>query len=214
MRKSSLGFALTAAAGAVVLAATPALAATWTVSGGGPITGTAITNIVTTDTVTGKQVTCTASNTSGTLTNGTNLSNPLGSITSVTFSSCSGLGFSFTSVVASGTSTINGDSYDSTTGVTTGHISGIHIELQTNPASNCDLILDGTGGGNTGVVSGTYDNTSGVFTLNSKAGIGDTLVATVVAGCVGLTQTGDAITVAGDYSVTNSSGGIPQITSP
>src|SRR3954464_863327 len=93
MRKSSASaLVATAAAASAFAIATPAFAATWTVTSGGTISGTlkSGTNAVLKDTTTNQSITCTVASAGGSVPNGTGLSGTgIGSITSATFGTSS-----------------------------------------------------------------------------------------------------------------------------
>src|SRR5579859_4860836 len=65
--------------------------ATWTITPGGAVTGSASTTTLK-DTKTGTTLTCASSATSAKLKSGSGQTNPIGKITSVTFSTCTGPG--------------------------------------------------------------------------------------------------------------------------
>jgi hypothetical protein len=215
MRKRTAGLAISAAASAVVMVtAMPAFAMAGSITNGGTITGTS-SSVSVTDQVTLKTVTCTVASAGGTLPNTTTPSNPLGHITSQSFSGCSGGGFTFTSVTVTfptGGQSINAAGVTAS-GVTPGKVTGIKIEAKTSPSTTCDVILSGdsTGATANGVASGSYTNSNGRLTLNPNVGGGDTLVAHVVSGCTGLASTGDAGKATGTFIVKNASNAIPQI---
>lgn len=178
------------------LAAGPAMAATtWTVSPGGSISGTAGTTTLT-DTGTGSKLTCTSSSTSGTVKSGSGLSGAgIGSISSLTFSGCTGFGFSFTVTTSHLPYALNANSFSS--GVTTGTITGIHASVS---GPGCSAVVDGTSAtGNNGSVTATYTNSSGALKVLTTGG---NLHIYNVSGCLGLLRSGDAATFSGTYTVT------------
>lgn len=231
MKKLLGGIALAggAAAMAVVLSATPAMAATtWTVTGGGNWTagtGTASgNNTVLSDTTHPNTITCKpsgstpASQAAGTLPNGTGLSSPLGTVTSLSFNNCStvinGITIAATVTNSGFPWNINADSYSN--GVTTGHISGVNSTVKISTfLGGCTINVTGDG-------TGKYTNSTGVLHMQQ---IGTTFTLTVNSAtgslCNGVTK-GDTVTfdtppdtgTLGGYLVTNGSGGHPQITSP
>jgi hypothetical protein len=188
-----------AAALAVGMSATSSFAATktWTVSPGGAITGKAGTSKLS-DTTTGLTVSCSSSDLSGTLKSGSGLSGTgIGTITSITFNNCSVDGFTFT--VSSGTVTfpLNFTSYKSSTGVSSGTITGIHIALS---SSICDAVLDGTSGtADNGMVKVTYTNKTAKLKVLTSGG---NLHVYDVSGCDGLINDGNAGTISATYKIT------------
>ncbi len=191
-------FAGAATAAVIGLSAAPALAATtWSVSPGGAITGKSGTTTLK-DTTTGTSLSCKSSSTSATLKKGTGLSGTaIGSITKVSFSTCTGpLDLSFTVTTKALPWKLNAVSYDSSTGVTTGTITGIDATLS---GPTCSAEVDGTGAGkDNGKVKATYTNSTGklkVLTTGGNLHIYD------VSGCSGLIVTGNATTFSATYTV-------------
>jgi hypothetical protein len=188
-----------AAAMTIGLSATSSLAATrtWSVSPGGSISGAAGTSTLK-DTTSGTTVNCTTSTLSGTLKHGSGLKGAgIGTVTSVSFNNCSALGQSFT--LSSGTVAwrLNAVSYSSTTGVTHGTISGIHLALS---SSVCSAVLDGTNGtAHNGMVKITYTNSTHKLKVLTTGG---NLHVYNVSGCFGLIANGDAGTISSTYTVT------------
>jgi hypothetical protein len=189
---------LFAVAAVVGLSAGPAVAATtWTVTPGGAITAKSGTATLR-DTKTGNSMTCTSSSTSGTLKKGSGLSGTgVGSITKKSYTGCTGpLGVTIT-VTAHGLPwKLNAVSYDKTTGVTTGTITGADATLS---GPSCSADADGTGAGkDNGTVTFTYTNSSGklkVLTTGGNLHIYD------VSGCGGLINSGDPATISASYTV-------------
>jgi hypothetical protein len=192
-------FAGAATAAVIGLSAAPAFAATtWTVSPGGAITGKSGTTTLK-DTTTGNSLSCKSSATSATLKSGSGLSGTgLGSITKVTFATCTGpLGLTFTVTSNDLPWKLNATSYDSTTGVTTGTITGIDATLS---GPSCSAEVDGTSAGShTGKVKGTYTNSTGKLKILASGG---NLHIYDVSGCAGLINSGDASTFTATYTVT------------
>jgi hypothetical protein len=178
-----------------------AVNATWTVKPGGAITAKAGTTTLT-DTsqpAPNNTVKCTSSSTKTTLKKGSGLSGTgIGSITSISFSNCVGpLGFNF--VVTSGHLPwhLNATSFNKTTGVTTGTITGIHSKLVSG--SVCSAVVDGTSGtANNGMVKVTYTNSTGKLKVLTTGG---NLHIYNVQGCAGLIANNDASTFSGTYTV-------------
>jgi hypothetical protein len=191
-------FAGAATAAVIGMSAAPALAATtWSVSPGGAVTGTSGTTTLK-DTTTGNSLTCKSSATKATLKKGTGLSGTaLGSITSVTFATCTGpLGLTFTVKSNDLPWKLNAVSYDSSTGVTTGTITGIDATL-TGPS--CSAEVDGTAAGkHDGEVKGTYTNSTGKLAILAAGG---NLHIYDVSGCAGLIASGNASEFTASYTI-------------
>jgi hypothetical protein len=185
-------------AAAIALAASPASAAgTWTVAGGGAITAVS-TNSVLTDGSTGTQLKCTASNAAGTATDGTGLSGTgLASISTVSWTSCSGpLGITF-SVAAQGLPwAVNAVSYSG--GVTTGTLTGVKAHIS---GVGCTADFGGATSGSAATLDVSYTNSSHTLTIK---GTGDLHAYNVSGTCLGLINSGDAASYAADYVVTPS----------
>jgi hypothetical protein len=192
-----------AAVMAIGLGATTALATatiTWTVKPGGSYTAKSGTTTLT-DTVTGAVLTCTSSAAAGTLKSGSGLTNPLGTVTSSTFTGCTGpAGLTF-AVKTSASSTkpwkINATGFSS--GVTTGNISGIHAVLSgTN--NTCKATVDGTGAtAFNGKVAIRHSNSSAAK-LSVVKGI-NLHAYNVSSGCLGAINSGDAVTFKTTYTL-------------
>lgn len=210
--------ATSAAAFALVLGSS-AYAATFTVNvtNGGNATATNSGNLTITDTGTGNTVTCTASTGSGSVPNATIPSaNPpvqVGTITSISFGGCSGSGFTFTVTPnISATNPWNVSVTGTTSGgVTPGSIGGISVHASA-AGGLCTLDIDGTGGAgsHTGTANGSYTNSTGSL---AATGSGSLRILNVSGGCFGLARSGDTATLNGAYTVKNSAGTSPQISS-
>ena len=86
--------------------------------------------------------------------------------------------------------------FNSTSGVTTGTLTGIHAAL-TGPG--CSAVVDGTGAtADNGMVSATYPNSTGALKVLTTGG---NLHIYNVSGCAGLIRSGDATTFSGTYAV-------------
>jgi hypothetical protein len=192
-------FAGVATAAVIGMSAAPAFAATtWSVSPGGAITGKSGTTTLK-DTTTGNSLTCKSSSTSATLKKGSGLSGTaIGSITKVTFSTCTGpLDLTFTVTTKDLPWKLNAVSYDSSTGVTTGTITGIDATLS---GPSCSADVDGTGAGkHNGSVKATYTNSTGKLKVLTTGG---NLHVYDVSGCAGLINSGNATTFSATYTVT------------
>jgi hypothetical protein len=179
----------------VGLAASPALAATWTVKPGGNFTATAGQTKLT-DTKTKAVLTCKSSKSTGTLKKGKGLPGAgIGSIKTQTFSNCKGpLGLTFTVKTSHLPWKLNAVSFKN--GVTTGTITGIHATLS-GPA--CSATVDGTGASaNNGKVKVTYTNSTGKLKVLTTGG---NLHVYNVSGCAGQINNGDPTTFSGTYTV-------------
>lgn len=197
LKRTSTFLLLGGAAAAVIgLSAGPALAATtWTVSPGGSITATGGKTTLK-DTGTGTTLNCTSSSGKGSVKSGSGLSGTgIGSITSLTFSSCTGpLGLTFTVTSSAFPWSLNATSFSS--GVTSGTISGVHAKLS---GPSCSATVDGTSAtADNGTVDVTYTNSTGVLKVLTTGG---NLHIYGVSGCAGLIKSGDASTFSGSYTV-------------
>lgn len=202
--RTRLGITLlaTAAAAAMVsLSAGPAFAgpgvaaATWTVSPGGSVSGTAGTTTLQ-DSTTGITLTCTSSQANGSLKSGSGLANPLGKITSLTFNTCTGpLGISFSASVT-GPFPLKGTAYSASTGTATGKIAKIHGAIS---GPLCSAVVDGTSAtANNGAVKFHYTNSTGALQVLTTGG---NLHIYNVNGCFGLINSGDTATFGGTYAI-------------
>jgi hypothetical protein len=196
--------AIAVAAGTTValLAATsPAFAATtWTVKPGGSISASGSGQVK--DATTGTVAKCTSIKMAGKLKSGSGLSNPLGKITSGSFTGCTIAGIAITVAVQNLPWHLNAASYNATSGVTTGSITGVRL-LAT--ATGCSATLQGTTATN-GKVKVTYTNSTGVLKLLG----GGNLTSENVSGCFGLVNNGDVQHASGSLKVSP----IQKITSP
>lgn len=206
MRKSSASALVVAAAAATTLViSSPAFAATWTVSNGGTIKGSLSsgTSAVLTDTTTKQNVTCTAATAGGSIANGTGKAGAgIGSITSATFgtssSKCSGPLFSsFTSVIKPGSTwKLNAVSYNATTGVTSGTITGVDaLVTGSSILGTCDSEVTGA------VNTVTYTNSTGVLKVATDTTPGLTLSNVTGSGCAGLINNGDKATLSASFVI-------------
>jgi len=148
---------LAAVLGTATLAYVPATAATtWTVRPGGAVTAN-FSQLILKDIRTGIEVTC-PSVLKATLASGTGLSGTgIGSVSSFTFGTCSGpLSTSWTVTTNDLPFAMNAASYNTTTGTTTGSVSGTHGTFQ---GPSCLFELDGTGAGkDDGILAISYVN--------------------------------------------------------
>ncbi len=169
-------------------------ATTWTITPGGAVTGSAGKTIMK-DTKTGTTLTCKSSATKATLKKGSGLTNPLGKITSVTFSNCTGPnGLTFTATAsASKTHPWKLDASTFSGGVTHGKITGIMGSLSGN---GCSATLAGRTATTPGTVSGTYINST-----HTLKGSGGNLHIWNVSGCLSLINNGDPASLVSSYTV-------------
>jgi hypothetical protein len=169
---------------------------TWTVKPGGSITGKASKPALK-DTATGTVVTCQAMTTAGTAKSGSGLTNPLGKVTSVTFTNCVGPDNIALTVIASASTAhpwkLDGLSYSH--GVTHGKLTGIMGSLS---GSGCSATVAGTTATTPGMVTGTYTNSTHVL----KAGGGNLHIWNVSSGCLNLAKNGDPTTLTGNVKIT------------
>jgi hypothetical protein len=171
-------------------------ATTWTVKPGGSITGKASKPALK-DTATGTVVTCQAMTTAGTAKSGSGLTNPLGKVTSVTFTNCKGPGSVALTVTASASKahpwTLDALTYSQ--GVTHGKLTGITGSLS---GSGCTATVAGPKSTTPGTVNGTYTNSTHIL----KASGGNLHIWNVSAGCLGLAHNGDPATLKGNVTIT------------
>ena len=200
MRK---GFMVALASGgaalAIGLSTTTAMATaaiTWTISPGGSVTGAAGKTTLK-DTKTGTVLTCTSSATAATLKKGSGQTNPIGKITSVTFTNCMGPGgLSFTATTSASQThpwKLNGSTFSA--GVTHGNITGVTASIS---GSGCTATVAGTTATTPGKVTGTYTNSTHVLKVSG----GNLHIYNVSSGCLGLINTGDPSTFSGSYTIT------------
>jgi hypothetical protein len=192
--------AASAAALALGLSTTAAMAGTntgWTVSPGGAATASGAAQVK--DTVTTTVAKCTTLSTKLTLKKTATGGAKLGSITSATFTGCT-IGPIAVSVTSNATAAkpwyLNATSYNATTGVTSGNISGI---ILTATATGCSALLEGATVGATGTVKASYTNSTHKLALLAAGG---TLHDQSVSGCLGLINDGDAEDASGGLTAT------------
>jgi hypothetical protein len=206
MRKLAGSALLTAAAVAltICLAAASSAAtagATWTITPGGKITGSGTAMLG--DPGTGANITC-ASHLRGRFEPGGGQANPIGKLTSVTFSSCMGPGGMTFTVTASASARnpwpIDGTSYSA--GMTHGKITNIKLGIN---GAGCSATMAGTTAASPGRVNFTYTN--GTRILKTSDG---NLHVWNVSGCPGIFNNGDSAANDGSYTITPAQ----KITSP
>jgi len=210
----ALGVATTVVA---VGAATASAATTWTVTAGTTASGSTTFTASTTgtspqihfsDLVTGGALTCASGTAKGTVPHlGSGLSNPLANITGSTWATCTGP-FGLNLAVSQPTTsvwTLNGDSYNATTGVTSGHISNVTANVTSIPAGSCSFTVSGA-------VTGTYTNSTHVLAV-ANSGTTYALTISAVSGCFGVVGNGHAASFTANYNVTTPLGALT-VTSP
>jgi hypothetical protein len=171
------------------------IAATWTVSPGGAASASGSGQVK--DATTSTIAKCTSITISGTLKSGSGLPGAgIGTLTTASFSGCT-IGTIGVNVAVHGLPwKLNAASYNATTGVTTGSISGIDLVATT---TGCSATLDGTAAGaNNGTTKATYTNSTGKIKL---LGSGN-LHAYAVTGCFGLVNNGDVEKASGTLTAT------------
>jgi hypothetical protein len=204
MRKPISRILFTGGVAALVvgLAATSSLAitlVTWNVAPGGSITLTGGKATFKDSTTGFATLRCESSSGGGSLKTGHDLrGKDLGSIKTLTFTSCLGPTKTIYTITASLSVpwTLNATAYDSATGVTTMPIDGVRATFS---STGCSGTLNGTSAatGN-GVVKARYTNTTGELRVLAA---GATLKLSHVTGCSGLFQAGDAFTFATTFTV-------------
>lgn len=185
----------TALALALGTTAASAIDATWTVKPGGAFSFSGSGQVK--DTKTGTIAKCTSIKLAGTLKKGSGLAGAgIGTITSGSFTGCA-VGTIGVNVAVKGLPwKENALSFNATSGVTTGTISGIEL-VATNPL--CSATLDGTAAGkHNGVTKITYTNSTGKIKLLAGGG---NLHSYAVMGCGGLINNGDPQQASGSGTV-------------
>jgi hypothetical protein len=201
MRKlrSKLLFIGGTAAVVVGLAATASAAVrleTWSVSPGGSITLTG-GKATFTDSTTTWPLHC-QSSASGSLISGSDRpGKDIGSITKLTFATCAGPGKTAYTITAHLPWRLDAVGYNSTKGVSTLQLEGVHITFS---SSACSGTLDGTSAtAQNGVFEVNYINSTHDMYIRAAGG---TLKAYKLRGCTGLFQNGDRFTLATTFAVT------------
>ncbi|WP_371502334.1 hypothetical protein OG871_34995 [Kitasatospora sp. NBC_00374] len=183
--------ALSAAAGLALAPATATTTATWTASPGGAWTAKAASPKLT-DTRTGTKLTCSSSAAAGVLApTGDGL--PISTITSVTWASCTGpLGITFSVTAQNLPWGINALTYNSTTGVTTGTLTGVKAHIS---GAGCTADFAGPTSTTPATLTGTYNNAGNTLTVSG----GDLHAYNVSGSCLGLLNNGDPATYNAAY---------------
>jgi hypothetical protein len=199
MKRLSRRMLFTGGATALAVGATAgvalAVAITFSISPGGNISASAGKTSLK-DVNTGAVLSCTSSKSTATLKSGHGISGTnLGSIKTLTFSGCTGVGLTFTVTNSGFPWTLHGTAFNATSGVTTGNITGIKSHLS---GPGCSADVRGATATSTGKVKVTYTN--GTHKLKVLAS-GGTLHVFNVNGCAGLINNGDATQFTGSYTV-------------
>jgi hypothetical protein len=197
MRKqiSRILFTGVTATAAVALSATTAFASTtYSVHPGGKFTGTAGKTVLK-DNKTGAKLTCKSAGAKGKLKSGRHLSGKgIATITSTSFTKCTGpLGISF-KVKQSGTWKLNVSKYKYTHskgGVSTGYISDIKAILS---GPSCSATV-------TGEADASYSNRTGDLSVKPVSKSGHVLKISKVSGCFGLINNGNTSGFTGTYKI-------------
>jgi hypothetical protein len=178
----------------LTLGATAASASTWTVTPGGSITASGSGQVK--DTATNTVAKCTSIKvTSATLKHGSNLPGAgIGTINASTFTGCTIATITVTVTAEDFPWKLNATSYNSSTGVTTGTLTGVELGAS---APGCSATLEGTTATN-GKIKVTYTNSTGKLKL---LGTGGNLTAENVSGCFGLINNGDHQNASGSLTV-------------
>ena len=201
-RPASIVLTIAAIAMAAGLVAPAASAAprTWTITKGGAVTATT-KSFTFTDITAKTSLQCKASTAKARLKSGKRLSGVnAGTITAASTTGCAVLGVTITVKAGHLPWHLNLVSYNSAKGVTTGTLTGIHINFAV-PAISCSAVVDGTKAtANNGSVVVTYTNKTAKLAI-LKAGTKLHLF-NVSKGCMGLVKNGDLIALVATYSVT------------
>lgn len=195
--------------------ASASAATTWTEKAGTTTTGSTTFTAATTgtspqihfsDLTTGGALTCASGTAHGTIPLGTH-SATLGNITGSTWATCTGP-FGLNLIVTQPSTSswvLTGDSYNATTGVTSGHISNVTANITSNPAGSCSFTVSGA-------VNATYTNSTHVLAV-ANSGTTNFLTISNVSGCFGVVGSGHHASFTANYSVTTPLGALT-VTSP
>ena len=204
MRSGIRSVALAGGAAAVVIGLAPATfattALTWTVSPGGAWAAVQSGKFTLTDTTTGQSLTC-LDHTTGSFKTGTGLpGGRLGSITSLTLTSCKLPDRSAVTLTAGDFPWfLNAVNYKPGVkgGTSVGHVKGIHATIA---GTSCDATVDGSSAtANDGSTLFHYHNSLVKLKIEP---LQSHLHAYGVTGCTGVLNNGDPITFDGAYLVT------------
>jgi hypothetical protein len=171
------------------------------------------------DVATGTVVRCKTSATTGTMKFGRDLPGAgIASLTSVTFSKCSGPGgrtFAVTASASTGTPwLLNAQTYNPALTVVTVTVSGIMASVS---GSGCTATVAGATSTAPGTVNGSYTDTANNNVILNSLGVsppGGTLHTWNVSGCSGLFSNGDSLSLTVTYSMPLAQNPLPQNISP
>ena len=189
MHGKMLAILVSAATTAAVLGlgANAAMATTFTVSPAGAVTATQSGSSTLKDVTTNNTLTCTGGSGKATLSASSNGS-PIGTITALTYSGCTGpLSLTFKVTANSLPYNLNVTSFNSSTGVSSGTITGINAALS---GPSCTATVKGT-------VDASYSNSTGNLTVSPD---GSALTVTA-ASCLGIVATGNVVDYNAVYSI-------------
>ena len=169
----------------------------WSVSPGGPITGTSASIGFEDNTTDVPLFTCTLSSLAGSLKSGTGLrSAGIATLTSVKFRDCSGYGHS----VSVRTGTVRWSltaGFVLKPGVMYGRIYKVHFTVS---SSFCSFVVDGTAAtARDGSFAVTYTNGTDQLSISPNM---SRLHLYGVSGCPSLAENGDTLSVSGNYTIT------------
>jgi hypothetical protein len=195
-----LTIAAVAAAAAMVAPSASAATKTWTITKGGAVKA-ASKNFTFTDVTAKASLPCKAATAKARLKSGKHLSGVnAGLVTAATASGCAVAGFTVTISPGHLPWHLNLVSYNAKKGVTTGTLTGLHINFAV-PGIGCTAVVDGTGKkpANNGRVAVTYTNKTGALAILKTGG---NLHLYNVKNCAGVVKNGDSIAVVATYAVT------------
>jgi hypothetical protein len=196
-----LTIAAVAAAAGMVAPSASAATKTWTITKGGAVTA-ASKNFTFTDVTAKASLPCKAATAKARLKSGKHLPGVnAGLVTAAAATGCSVAGFTVTIKPGHLPWHLNLVSYNAKTGVTTGTLTGLHINFGV-PLIGCTAVVDGTGKKpvNNGRVAVTYTNKTGKLAI-LKTG-GNLHLYNVAKACAGVVKNGDSIAVVATYTVT------------
>jgi hypothetical protein len=166
-----------------LISATSAFATTYTITNGGTALSFKAGTTTLKDTRSNNTLTCTSSSSTADIPSGSNNGSPLGTVTALSFSSCTGpLNISFT-VTPSGLP-YQLDATSSSGGVTDGTMA-VSASLS---GSSCTATVSGT-------VDGTYTNSTHTLAVSPDGN----LLTVKSASCLGIISKGDVVDFNGSY---------------
>jgi hypothetical protein len=184
MRRIASLVGVVAAVGAFsLISATSALAATYTITNGGTALSFKAGTTTLKDATSDNTLTCTSSSSTADIASGSNNGSPLGTVTALSFSSCTGpLNISFTVTPTSLPYKL--DATSSSGGVTDGTMA-VSASLS---GSVCTATVSGT-------VDGTYTNSTHTLAVSPDG----KLLTVTSASCLGVISKGDVVDFNGSY---------------